>query len=235
MFTTRHRFLDLCRRGSREGNRPNPLSPPRFSLDERDLTQFFEGVNAGLISLEPMARFNTLDRPRRGGRWGLLSFFQSQTTINGEYLPQLAAYVDLVRRLGFHTHRVLFEPGESCRRVDLAVMDDQGQVLVLGEAKVASDHPNDLIDRITAKHAACPTSSNSRPPGRGRAYEAWKLADAMWRTQAPYLWLVAPGVRLAFGVEYAPLRLLPLSDLPSQKELGLAPELHRFVRRRDYC
>lgn len=114
-------------------DRPDLLPTPNV-IDDADLVLFFEGLQAGLIRLERGGKFNTLDRPTPGGRWSLLSRSRKGGWYNAEYLPQLAAYVELVRRLGYPADRVLFELPARSLQLDLAVLTDQGAVTILGEA-----------------------------------------------------------------------------------------------------
>lgn len=172
-------LLERCREFAADGNH-HPLDEPKFAIDALDVEQTFLGIELGLIELCPRGRFNTLDRPAPGGRWGLLSFYGAQTTLNGEYLPQLACYVDLIDRLGYPPDRVLFEPGDALERVDHAVLDDTGELLILGEAKVDPSQPADIVQRIRTRYSAGPPDPASRPP-KGREYEAWKTADAIWK------------------------------------------------------
>jgi len=207
-------LLERCRTFATDGPHGHPLDEPKFAIDQLDVEQTLLGVDLGLIELCPRGRFNTMDRPVPGGRWGLLSFYRAQTTLNGEYLPQLACYVDLLERLGYPSDRVLFEPGDAFERVDHAVLGDAGDVLILGEAKVDPSQPDDIVQRIRARYSEGPPDPASRP-SKGREYEAWKTADAIWKLRPRYVWLVAPGVRLAFEVSFSPLVLDPLADLPS--------------------
>lgn len=226
------RFLRLCAHFAAQGPYGHALSPPQFPLDDHDITQLFEGLEGGLISLTSLGRFNTLDRPTALGHWALLSYYRAQTIVNGEYVPQVACYVDLLTRLGYPPGRVLFEPGDPCERVDHAVLDDGGAVVVMGEAKVDPRQPGDLVARIRQSYSTAPPALSTRPP-KGREYEAWKTADALWKLRPRYLWLVAPGVRDAFVVSFRPLTLTRILDLPTAAELGLDRPPKRFMKPRD--
>lgn len=224
-----------CEQHALQGPHGFPLTPPAFAIDRRDVEQLLDGVRQQLIELLPAGRFNTLDRPESRGHWGLLSFYRQQTILNGEYVPQLAGYVDLLSRLEYPHERVLFEPGDSCCRVDHAIFDDEGGVTIIGEAKVDPGQPEDLIRRIRATYSMTEPTAANRPPGKGREYEAWKLADAIWKLRPNYLWLLAPGVRRAFELSFTPLSLADLPDLPSARDLNLAhnpPSAWRFQVRR---
>jgi hypothetical protein len=49
------------------------LLPTRHAIPVDGLRLFFLGLQRGTVTLVRGARFNTLDRPMAGGRWGLLS------------------------------------------------------------------------------------------------------------------------------------------------------------------
>jgi hypothetical protein len=189
------------------------------AIDEQDVARY-AGLATGLISFKAQGRFNTLDRPTAQGHWSLLSFYKNQTIINGEYLPQLAGYVELITERGYPAGRVLFEPGDNCERVDHAVLDDDGRVVIMGEAKVDPGQPDDIESRICDRWTSPPDPA-SRPP-KGREYEAWKTADAMWKLRPKILWLTAPGVQRAYEVSYSPFVLGRLAALPEAATLGLS-------------
>src|SRR6266545_71227 len=139
------RFRDLLVRAAAELYEDHPdrmerpdLIPTPNTIDDADLVLFFEGLESGLIRLERGGKFNTLDRPTPSGRWSLLSRSRDGGWYNAEYLPQLAAYIELVRRLGYPPGRVLFELPQRSLQLDLAVLSDEGTVVVLGEAKRAA-------------------------------------------------------------------------------------------------
>jgi hypothetical protein len=123
-----------------------------------------------------------------------------------------------VRRLGYPTGRVLFELPQRSLQLDLAVLGDEGAVVVLGEAKRAAGMLDALVQAIRDRF-------NQAPPGeetKRRGDEARQLAWRLWLTTAPYLWLVSPGIRRAYRCGYAPLLLETIPSLPSAEELGLA-------------
>jgi hypothetical protein len=117
------RFQQLLVHGSAELHQDHPdqmsqpdLVPTPNVVHDADLALFFEGLDSGLISLKRGGRFNTLDRPMPGGRWALLSRSRAGGWYNAEYLPQLAAYVELICHLGYPAGRVLFtKPTRSWR------------------------------------------------------------------------------------------------------------------------
>ena len=206
-------LLNECARYALEGPYGHVLSTPRFAIEPRDIREMAEGIRLGLIDMKPRGRFNALDRPTAAGRWALLSFYRTQTIINGEYLPQIAGYVDLIRRLGYPPERVLFEPGDRYARVDHVVLSTDDSVFIMGEAKVDPTQPIDIVRRIRDRYSSSRPAPGSRPP-KSREYEAWKTADAIWALRPTHLWLVAPGVRLSFAVTYDPLTLREIDDLP---------------------
>lgn len=113
-MNVRRRFDELLRRGSAELFADNPtrmrsgaLIPTPNVIDDADLDRFFAALEAGLITLYRGARFNTLDRPKPGGRWSLLSRAATGGWYNAEYLPQIAAYSEAIVRLGY-------SPGLCC-------------------------------------------------------------------------------------------------------------------------
>lgn len=218
------RFMDLLRRGSQElyeenrGGMTTPLLRPTVNvIDEDDLRLFFQGLEAGLIELQRGARFNTVDRPTSDGHWGLLSRAKDGGWYNAEYLPQLAAYVEAILELGYDRNRVLFELPGSALRLDLAILDDDGRVAVLGEAK----RDNTMLDRLL--NDVIRRFGNERPSeeSKKRGDEARQLAWRVWTVRPELLWLIGPGHRTAWRCAYEPLRFDPLGDLPSATETGM--------------
>jgi hypothetical protein len=219
------RFQQLLIRGSAELHQDHPdqmsrpdLVPTPNVIDDADLALFFEGLDSGLISLEPGGRFNTLDRPMPGGRWALLSRSRAGGWYNAEYLPQLAAYVELIRHLGYPAGRVLFELPPRSLQLDLAVVTNAGAVAVLGEAKRAAAMLERLAQAIGQRFGDAPPGEDTKRRGDEARQLAWRL----WTTRAPYLWLVGPGVRHAYRCRYDPLALQPIPSLPAADNLGLA-------------
>lgn len=222
--TVRQQFQELLERASAEllADNPDRMSSGRLlktpnPIDDRDLELFFAAIDAGLITLYRGGRFNTQDRPKPDGRWSLLSRARSGGWYNAEYLPQIAAYADAVLRLGYPSERVLFELPTSSLQLDLAILDDEGRVVVLGEAK------RDAA-MLTKLRAACLARFSGRAPGpdsKKRGDEARQLAWRLWTIGAPYTWLIGPGARQAYRTSLAPLRLDVLPQLPNASVLGL--------------
>jgi hypothetical protein len=198
-------------------DRPDLLPTPNVIADA-DLVLFFEGLDSGLISLERGGRFNTLDRPTPGGRWALLSRSREGGWYNAEYLPQLAAYVELIGRLGYPAGRVLFELPPRSLQLDLAVLTDAGTVAVLGEAKRAATMLDSLATAVRQRFGHAQPGEDSKRRGDEARQLAWRL----WLTRTPYLWLVGPGVRQAYRCAYDPLVLHRIPSLPTATEQGLA-------------
>lgn len=179
-------------------------------LVEKDARTVEEGFSEGLLSMLSGGRVRTLD-PRQ----------PTVTLVAGdpvrprwEALPQLAAYVELLRS-GFPELAVRFGTPESELGLDLAAVNDDGQVLLLG---VARAEPLELAKL----EALVPTFEGDRAhlarvvPGR----EAQLLAYQLWVTRAPYLWLVAAGARRLFRVRYGrTIKLARVRVLPMPEEL----------------
>jgi hypothetical protein len=223
--SVRDKFDALLARSSTELFEDNPdrmangglLSTPSVIAD-RDLELFFAGIDNGLIQLERGGRFNTKDRPTPGGRWGLLSRTRNGGWYNAEYLPQLAAYVELISGLEYPTGRVFFELPDKALQLDLAAIDDDDHVVVLGEAKRESP----MLDRIAKGVVERFGSTAPTEDSKKRGDEVRQLAWRLWTTRAPYLWLVGPGARQGYACSYGPLRLERLAALPKAQDLGLA-------------
>jgi hypothetical protein len=217
----RAEFLALLERGSRELFEDNPgnmnsaaLLPTENVIAGDDLRLFFLGCHKGLITVERGARFNTLDRPQAGGRWGLLSRAEGGGWFNAEYLPQIAAYVNAIAELGYPSERVLFELPDQALKLDLAILDDEGKIVVLGEAKRALRMLDNLISIVLRDYR----DADPGPEGRN---EPRQLAWRLWRTRAPYLWLIGPGDHRAYKVSYGPLCLERIPRLPAASDMGI--------------
>ncbi|UMG91673.1 hypothetical protein [Nocardioides sp. TF02-7] len=197
---------------ARTGRELAPISDRNRAvrLVESDARSVESGFAAGVLTVEDGNRVRTLD-PRQG----------TARLVEGdpahlcwERLPQLAAYVDLLGA-GFPPGALRFETPESELRLDLAAVDDDGRVLVLGEAKA---EPLQL-----AKLEALVQTFEGDPGARScatRDGDAHRLAHRLWATRAPYLWLVAAGARRAFRVHYGrTLRLTAQEALPHAADL----------------
>jgi len=189
------RFGALLRYGAQElfeDNRDRmacgDLLPTSNAISDADLRLFFTGLEHGLLSLAPGARFNTLDRPRKNGRWGLLSREERGCRYNAEYLPQLAAYVAAIHELGYPSARVFFELPHVALKLDLAIVHDDGTIAVLGEAKRAVHML--LLAEVEGRYS-------QQDPGEQGRNEARQVAWRLWQTKAAHLWFLGPGERRA--------------------------------------
>ncbi|GAA1738466.1 hypothetical protein [Nonomuraea bangladeshensis] len=220
-------FMELLRHGSVDLFADNPdrmesgqLLPSPNVIDPGDVELFFVGVDAGLITLERGARFNTLDRPTADGRWGLLSRSKAGGWYNAEYLPQLAAYVEAILKYEYPPSRVLFELPTKALQLDLAIVDDKSRVIIAGEAKRSNASLTVLRERVQQRFA-------KEPPGeetKKRGDEARQLAWRLWTVSPEVTWLIGPGHREAYRTAIHPLRLDPIPELPHARALGLDHE-----------
>lgn len=186
-------------------------------LTEHACAAALDGFDRGLVAWRDGTHFDTLDRPLPPkGRWWLTEKDGSRHRPCWEFVPQIAAYVELIRDLGFHHHRVLFDTPPEAGQLDLAVMGNSGRVVVLGEAKKESRDLDKLLATLGTHAEAAPEFRSGDEPRQ----LAWRL----WSTRAEYLWLVGPADRRAFHVSHAPLRLEPINCLPSAMEMQLTGE-----------
>jgi hypothetical protein len=224
MTSAKDGFLELLERSSAELYADHPdlmdtadLIPTPNEIHDNDVALFNEGCDAGLITLLRGGRFNTLDRPTPAGHWGLLSRSRQGGWYNAEYLPQIAAYVEAILHLGYPAGRVLFELPGSALQLDLAILDDAGRVVVLGEAKRDNTMLVTLRSNVEQRYAA------SAPDMTTTKDEARQLAWRLWTVAPDYTWLIGPNHRAAFTTSTCPLRLKPTADgrLPASSDLGL--------------
>jgi hypothetical protein len=218
-------FFELLGRCSAELFADNPglmgkgeFIPTPNEVDEADVALFYAGVEAGLIIVLRGGRFNTLDRPMPTGHWGLLSRSKEGGWYNAEYLPQIAAYVDAILNLNYSAARVLFELPGSALQLDLAILDDLGRVVVLGEAKREAGMLVKLRETVLSRYAdLAPDMTAAKDEARQLAWRLWTVAPA-------YTWLIGPNHRQAFTTTMAPLQLDPVppdGKLPPAAGLGL--------------
>jgi len=92
--------------------------------------------------------------------------------------PQLAAYVELIRDLGYHHNRVLFDTPADSGQLDLAIMGDSAAVVVLARPRGSPMDLDRLLAGLTAHVDAEPTFRRGDEPRQ----LAWRL----WRTRAPF-------------------------------------------------
>ncbi len=218
-------FVALLESASRELYEDNPermvnpgLIPTPNVIDAEDVRWFGRAIDAGLITLLRGGRFNTLDRPAPQGRWGLLSRSREGGWYNAEYLPQIAAYARAVLEFSFPAERVLFELPSSALQLDLAVLDDERRVVVLGEAKRDVGMLGLLLADVLARFSEEAPDEDSKRRGDEARQLAWRL----WTVQPDRLWLIGPGVIRSFRCSFSPLELEPESALADAAALGLA-------------
>ncbi|MEU8799557.1 hypothetical protein [Spirillospora sp. NPDC048819] len=223
-------FIELLQRGSAELYADNPdlmstgeLIPTPNTIDVGDLALFFAGLERGLITLHRGARFNTLDRPTPTGRWGLLSRSRAGGWYNAEYLPQIATYVDAIINLRYPAERVLFELPPAALQLDLAILDDESNVVILGEAKRDTGALKPLREGALSRFADKAPGPETKKRGDEQRQLAWRL----WTVRPRLTWLIGPGYRAAFATSSPPLQLTALPRLPDAVALDLA---HRPTR-----
>lgn len=181
---------------------------------DSDVRALADGISMGVVFWRGAGRFDTLDRPvEPRGRWWLIEKDGGTRRPCWEFVPQLAAYVELIRDLGYHRHRVLFDTPQDALQLDIAVLDDANKVVILGEAKKESKDL-DRLENGLFKHL-------DEAPDPKRGDEPRQLAWRLWTSRAPYLWLIGPADRRAFQVTYEPLRITPIETVPHATELGL--------------
>lgn len=193
------------------------LLPTTNVVDPGDVALFFRGVDAGLVDLRPDGRFNTADRPTAVGRWALLSRSRRGGWFNAEYLPQLAAYIEAILDLGYPRERVLFELPAQSLQLDLAILDDQERVVVLGEAKRSTSALAPLARGVVSRFFESAPSEASKRRGDEQRQLAWRL----WTVAPQFTWLIGPGHREAFRTRVSPLRLDSMPQLPHATALKL--------------
>lgn len=181
-------------------------------LIETDAQTVEEGFGDGLLAMESTSRVRTLD-PLQASAW-LVS--GDPAHVLWEALPQLAAYVELLRA-GYPEGAVRFETPDTELGLDLAVVNDEGQVLVLGVARAEPLELAKLEALVpTFEGEGAGVRSQREIPGR----EAQRLAYQLWSTRAPYLWLVAAGARRLFRVRYGrTIKLTGARVLPMPEDL----------------
>lgn len=179
-------------------------------LVEADAKAVEEGFGQGVLSMESASRVRSLD-PHQATTW-LVEGDPAQP--RWQSLAQLAAYVELLA-IGYPQPAVRLATPDRELGLDLAVVNDEGQVLLLGVARAESLE-------LARLEALVPTfdSESVRSvhivPGR----EPQLLAHQLWMTQAPYLWLVAAGARRLYRVKYGrTIKLLPARMLPMREDL----------------
>lgn len=180
-------------------------------LVEGDARLVEQGFADGMLRMESAGRVRTLD-PLQANTW-LVEGVPARP--RWETLSHLAGYVELLRA-GYPESVVRFATSESELELDLAAVDDDGHVLLLG---VARAEPLELA-RL---EALVPTFEDENAGSAVRTvpgHDARQLACQLWATRAPYLWLVAAGTRRLHRVLYGrTIRLTPVAVLPEPEDL----------------
>lgn len=213
--------MEACARAMGRVLAPIEARERLLRLAESDAALVETGFASGLLRIEPPNRVRTAD-PFQGTAWLVEG---DPARLCWEYVPHLAGYVELVTVVGYPVAAVRFETPDAELNLDLVVLDADGRALVVGEVKREDRQLRDLerlLPRFDGDPGKAPPRSAEGAPG-GPRREAWKLAHQLWRTRAPYLWLVASGVRRVYDVEYAQrLRLRPRPVLPAAADLWTA-------------
>lgn len=183
-------------------------------LVEADTRSVEHGFASGYLKVEGSHRVRTLD-PRQGAACLVRG---APPQVCWEHLPHLAAYVELLDA-GYPAGAVRFETYDAELGLDLAAVDEDGRVLVVGKAEAEPIQLTRLAALVATYEGdpALPGPLSDRlAPGWG----AQKLAHQLWATRAPYVWLVAAGARRAYRVSYdRTIRLSAVTALPTAEEL----------------
>lgn len=179
-------------------------------LIESDAQTVENGFGEGLLTMESASRVRTLD-PRQASAWLVEG---DPARARWELLAQLAAYVELLRA-GYPERAVRFATSENELALDLAAINDDGRVLLLGVARAESLELAKLEALVQTFDG-----SGVRPVPDVPGKEAQQVAYQLWSTRAPYLWLVAAGARRLFRVRYGTtIKLTQVAVLPTPEEL----------------
>lgn len=219
-----------CARGLGREFAPLKYRHVEVRLIEEDAELAERGFESGLLSIYQHNRVKTAD-PYQGTAWLVEG---NPAHLCWEYLPHLAAYVELIEFHGYPQKAVRFETPDSELNLDLAVLNQAGQVLVLGEVKTEQRQAVSLEALVPTFDGDPGKPATVRAGGpHGSLRDAWKLAHQLWVTRAPYLWLVASGTRKVFDVSYEEkLILRPRTALPDRVALwpdGFHGETPRII------
>jgi hypothetical protein len=179
-------------------------------LVDGDARAVEEGFEEGLLTLVASGQVRTLDPLQDAA--ALVAGDPPQP--RWEALPQLAAYVELLR-LGYPEPAVRFATPADELHLDLAAVGEHGEVLVVGAARAESL----LLSKL---EALVPTFEGTGPRTvrSSLGCDAHRVATQLWATRAPYLWLVAAGARRVLRVTYGrTITLAPTRRLPRPEEL----------------
>lgn len=180
----------------------------RTSESEADLIRC--GLDEGLLAVD--GNYLRTRDPYQGTAW-LVEGNPAHPC--WEYLPHMAAYVELVKVGGVPPSLVRFETPDSELNLDLAVLASSGQTVLLGEVKARSSQLDSLLRLLPAHEHADPGKAVpvARGGPAGSQRQTWKLAHQLWVLRPEFLWLVAPDDRRAFAVSFAEngLALVPVA------------------------
>lgn len=201
------------------GRQLGPIRPRHVErrLHESEAELVARGLDAGLLEFE--GNYLRSRDPHQHTAWLVEG---DPAHLCWEYLPHMAAYVELVLTFGYPVGAVRFETPDAEMNLDLAVVDTAGAIMVLGEVKTESRQIVSLANLLPGFVVDPGKPDPVRRGGpQGARREAWKLAHQLWVSRASWLWLVASGARLAFRVEYDDgLVVSPTDTIPSATELG---------------
>lgn len=180
-------------------------------LVERDAKLVEAGFGAGVLTMESASRVRTFD-PWQATTWLVEG---DPARPRWESLPLMAAYVELLQG-GYPRNAVRFAAPDLELRLDLAAVNEEGQVLVLGVARAEALELSKLVALVSTFESHGARGPRGGLPGR----EAQHLAHQLRATRAPYLWLLAAGTRRVFRVRYGrTIKLTPAQRLPTAAEL----------------
>lgn len=125
--------------------------------------------------------------------------------------------MEAILDLGYPCERVLFELPAAALQLDLAILDDDGHVMVLGEAKRSTPALATLARGAVDRFGDTAPTEDTKRRGDEQRQLAWRL----WTVAPQLTWLIGPGHREAFRTTTHPLRLQTLPHLPHAADLGL--------------
>lgn len=160
-----------CARAMSRDLAPMKARHLEIRLVEHDAELAERGFESGLLAIEQPNRVRTAD-PYQGTAWLVEG---DPAHLCWEYLPHLAAYVELVEELGYPASAIRFETPDPELNLDLAVLDPEGKVLVLGEVKAEPRQIASLETLVPSFHGdpGKPLPLSAGGP-HGATREAWK-------------------------------------------------------------
>jgi len=180
-------------------------------LVESEVRSIERGFGNGLLTIEGANRVRTRD-PNQVTTWIAAG---EPAELNWTALPLLAAYVELIEDHGYPRAALRVGTPDNELGIDLAALDEEGNVLVLARAEAEPIVLN-LLEALVVTYDGDPLApSRGTPDG-----DAKVLAHQLRSTRAPYLLLVAPGTRRAYRVGYGrTIKLFPVPELPAGEML----------------